>query len=468
MVRTVEIPLATQFAQSKAKQFSSEKIVNMYAETNSKKKVNLYGRSGLTLFSDIGSRPVYALHEWKENVYAIVGNNLYKIDATGGSIDLGTIGTVNQPIQIFDNPNELIILNNQNGATFTYDSVNGLRQVDDSDFRNPTTGTFLDGYAIFSERDTDVFFISDIDDARSYSALDFASAEASSDKLVRVFGTLKYLWCFGERTIEVFQNTGASSFPFRNVAGTNYQQGCAAPLSVAQTENVLFWLNADNSVWSFVGSPRKISTYDIEARINSFDRTDNAIGFGFTEAGHDYYCINFPNNGTFLYDLSEAKWYEWKTFEQNYWTINCHVWAFGKNIVGDATTGKLYYLDSSNYTDNGKTMVSEVVTPNLFNDTNTVFIDRLEARWESGVGLLEGQGSDPQVMLQRSLDGGVTFSKEIWRKISKRGEYNINKTIWHNLGAGDNVSFKIKISDPVKRNLMGLYATVRAGGVDDR
>lgn len=463
MVVARKIPLPKQYGQSRSVQFSAEKTINYFSETNPNGGLNLYGRPGLTLFADIDSKPVYALHTWKDNVYTIVGNNLYKVDLSGGYSDLGSIGTVTQNIQIFDNPNELIILNNQNGATFTYDEVNGLRAVDDTDFRNPTSGAFLDGYAIFSERDTDVFFISGIDNARTYDALDFASAEASSDKLVRVFSTLKFLWCFGQSTIQVFQNTGAADFPFRSIAGTNFQQGCGAALSVAQIKNIMFWLGEDGTVWQYSGGTKKVSTYAIDDAISKFDRIDNAVGFSFSEGGHNFYCLTFPENGSFVYDLNEGAWHEWKTFEQDYWTITSQTFAFGKNIVGDATTGKLYYLDLTNYTDNTNELIGEIVLPNLFNDTNDVKVDRLEVRFEAGVGLLTGQGSDPEVMLQKSKDGGKTYSKEIWRKISKRGEYDNFKCVWRNLGSGSNVTFKIKISDPVKRDIEGIYGVIRGG-----
>lgn len=464
MVISKKLLSPSKSGKARSVQFASEGLVNWFTETNeSTGDLNLYGRPGLTLFSDISSSPVYGLYFWKTNIYAVIGDYLYSVDNLGGHIQIGLLGTITNNVMMFDNSNELVITNPSNGSTYTYDLINGLRPITDPSFRNPSSGTFLDGYAIFSERDTNVVFISAVNDARDYSALDFTSADANSRPLVRVFGTLKYLWAFGQQAIQIFQNTDAS-FPFQDLSGSTLQQGCGATLSVAQIKNILFWLGEDGSIWSFLSAPKKISTYSIEDRISKLNGVADAFAFCFTEAGHDFYCITFPNNFTIVYDISEDKWYDWKTFESNQLNINCHVFAFGKNIVGDSLTGKLYYLDLDAYSDNGVVIEGIITTPNYFNETNMVFIDRFEIRFEAGVGLLSGQGENPQIMLQKSINGGKTFGKEIWRSISRIGRYDEYKAIWHNLGASPNLVFKATITDPVKRAIQGIYGVVRGGG----
>lgn len=464
MVLAQKLLTPIQFNEAKSKQFSAENVINFYAEKNSTGEYNLYGRPGLTLFSNISSDPVYALYNWNNNVYAVIGNFLYKVDSSGGSTNLGTIGTVTNNIQIFDNSLELVIVNIYNGATYTYDTTNGLRQVDDPDFRNPTSGTFLDGYAIYSERDSNRWFISDLLNARAYDALDFTTADATSDNLLGVYATLKLLWTFSSKSIQIYQNVGDPSFPFDNLNGSTLQQGCASILSVQQLKNILFWLGEDGTVWSFDGSPSKISSPAIDNAISRFQTISDAFAFVFPYNGHNFYCLTFPTEErTFVFDLNERLWYDWRTFESTRWNLNCAIPAFNKIIVGDSTTGKLYYLDQEKYTDNGEEIIGQLVTPNYFNNTNDTFISRFEVRWEAGVGLLSGLGSNPSVILQKSTDGGITYGKEIWRNISRRGEYDVFKCIWHNLGIGSNVTYKITISDPVRRAIQGIYGTIRLG-----
>ena len=43
-----------------------------------------------------------------------------------------------------------------------------------------------------------------------------------------------------------------------------------------------------------------------------------------------------------------------------------------------------------------------------------MFHHRFQLTLESGVGLVSGQGSDPQIMLRYSNDNGHTWSDELW------------------------------------------------------
>jgi hypothetical protein len=81
----------------------------------------------------------------------------------------------------------------------------------------------------------------------------------------------------------------------------------------------------------------------------------------------------------------------------------------------------------------------------------------LQLDCESGVGLNVGQGSDPQVMLRWSDDGGHTWSNEHWRSMGKIGVYQA-RVIWRRLGMTvklrDRV-YEASGTDPVKIAIMG-------------
>jgi hypothetical protein len=67
------------------------------------------------------------------------------------------------------------------------------------------------------------------------------------------------------------------------------------------------------------------------------------------------------------------------------------------------------------------------------------------------------QGSDPEVMLRWSDDGGHTWSSEHWAKIGKIGEY-YRRVFWRRLGMTvklrDRV-YELSGTDPVKISIMG-------------
>jgi hypothetical protein len=82
---------------------------------------------------------------------------------------------------------------------------------------------------------------------------------------------------------------------------------------------------------------------------------------------------------------------------------------------------------------------------------------------ETGVGLVVGQGSQPEAMLRWSDDGGHTWSNEHWQLMGAIGQYGY-RTIWRRLGMTlklrDRV-YEVSGTDPVKIAIMGaeLYVT---------
>jgi hypothetical protein len=82
---------------------------------------------------------------------------------------------------------------------------------------------------------------------------------------------------------------------------------------------------------------------------------------------------------------------------------------------------------------------------------------------EVGVGL-DGttQGTDPQVMLQWSDDGGHTWSNERWADIGKIGKRR-TRVIWRRLGSSRDRVYRVMVSDPIKVVLIGAELDVEEG-----
>tara|TARA_R110000868_G_scaffold73387_2_gene212912 strand:- start:1844 stop:2287 length:444 start_codon:yes stop_codon:yes gene_type:complete len=133
----------------------------------------------------------------------------------------------------------------------------------------------------------------------------------------------------------------------------------------------------------------------------------------------------------------------------------------GKIIVGDYENGKLYAFDLQKYSDDTaiqKWLRSWRALPTGQNNLKRSAQHMMQLDCESGVGLDGvGQGTDPQVMLRWSDDGGHTWSNEHWRSIGKIGQTN-RRVIWRRLGMTmklrDRV-YELSGTDPVKIAIMG-------------
>jgi hypothetical protein len=136
-------------------------------------------------------------------------------------------------------------------------------------------------------------------------------------------------------------------------------------------------------------------------------------------------------------------------------------------IVGDYEDGKLYAFDLDVYADNSqiqKWLRSwRAISPGQNNLKRTAQ-HMLQLDCESGVGLNNGQGSDPQVSLRWSDDGGHTWSNYHARTMGKIGEFG-ERVIWRRLGMTlklrDRV-YEASGTDPVKIAILG--AELQASG----
>jgi hypothetical protein len=326
--------------------------------------------------------------------------------------------------------------------------------------------TVIDGFALFTRLDSNQFHISALLDASAYDALDFASAEASPDLLVAPKSHRGNVWLFGERTIEVWYNAaqeGSSDFFFRPIPSATMQRGCAAKLSIVEEDNTLFWLGDDRVVYRANGyTPERISTFAIEHIIQDYASVSDAESFSYTQDGHKFYVLTFPTElATWVYDISMGLWHERQSFEKGRWRAAHYEFFNGKHYVGDFENGNIYEINPLSNTEDGNLIQRIVTSPPVFSDKARLFHDKLWVDFDTGYGLLSGQGSDPQVMLRYS-DDGINWSNELWRSLGQRGRYN-TQVEWLALGMARERIYELTVTDPVPFRITGAYALIRSG-----
>ena len=130
-----------------------------------------------------------------------------------------------------------------------------------------------------------------------------------------------------------------------------------------------------------------------------------------------------------------------------------------KAYVSDYSDGLLYQLKQGVYTDNGVTIAREFIGRHN-KAGNWITISQLWLEMEAGIGLVSGQGVNPQVMMQISRDGGHTWGGEVWAGFGRIGEYRV-RAIWNRLGIAKDWLFKFRITDPVKTVFVAAWAKYR-------
>jgi hypothetical protein len=432
---------------------------------------------GLKFQQTIGTGPIRALwaHQTQgTDFYVVSGQQVFKLSSlTGTPTLLGTVTGTGQ-VSIADNGDQIIFACNPDAFVYT-ESTNTFAQVTDPDFPGAVTVGYLDGYFVFNPPNSQKIYVTSLLDGTQIDPLDFASAEGSPDGVVGLIVDHREVWVFGTDSTEVWYNAGAADFPLVRIQGAFNEIGCVAPYSIAKLDNSVFWLGCDARgqgivyrAAGYVG--QRVSTHAIEWQIQQYEDMSDAVAYTYQQDGHAFYVLNFPTGDTtWVLDVAAGVWHERADFSEGLFSrhrANTQCNFDGHTVVGDFENGNVYTFDLTTYADNSqpqKWLRSWRALPTGQNNLKRTAQHGLQVMFESGVGLNTGQGSDPQVMLRWSDDGGHTWSNEHWVSIGKIGGYG-QRAIWRRLGMTmklrDRV-YEISGTDPVKMVIIDAELMIR-------
>ena len=464
------IVFAIQSYQSRSLSLSAQRMVNYYAEPSppgAKSPVVVFNAPGTKALGAGGlAGAVRGALMMGGVLFVVAGDVLYSVTSAGVATSLGTINTTIGNVGMAANrasPQELCIVDGIEG--WTYDTSNGLVQITDGDFKPAKTVAFIDGYFVFDETGTSRFRISNLNAGQTHTSTDFANAEGSPDEVVAVFNNHRELWVFGQETIEIYFNSGRTSFPFERVPGAYLERGLAAAFSIAEEDNTVYWLGDDGIVYKDVNyRPVRISTHAIEEAIRGFTDWSDAFAFFVTIEGHKFYHLTFPTGrATFVYDAATGLWHERESFGARYYRVSAYVFGYDKHIVGDAFQGRLGELDLDTFAEYGGTMLGIATGSPVYGDGNRIFHHRFEVEIDSGVGDTTGAASDPQMWMDYSGDGGRTWSaRKVFQSMGKIGVYR-KRLRWLRLGSARDRVYRVSTADPVKRTVIAAHLDTEPG-----
>ena len=450
---------------------ADNRMVNLYPEIvpeGGKEAAFLQRAPGLRLLATVGTGPIRGLNSFDGNLYVVSGESLYKVDSTYVVTLLGTVSGSSAPVSMANNGTQLFVA--CNGPSFVYNSSTlAFGAITDPDFPGALTVSYLDGYFVFIEPSSQRVWVTALNDPTSIDPLDFASAEGDPDGLISSIVDHSQVWLFGTTSVEVWYNSGNADFPLQRIEGAFNEIGCAATFSVAKLDNSLFWLGQDargqGIIYRANGyTGQRISTHAVEWQIQQYADMSDAVAYTYQQDGHSFYVLNFPSaNATWVYDVSTQAWHEragWINGQFVRHRGNCQTFFNQTITVGDYQNGNIYAFDMEVYADYDrvqKWLRTWRALPTGQNNLKRTVQHTLQLDCETGVGLVSGQGSDPQVMLRWSDDAGHTWSNEHWSGMGAIGQYG-RRVFWRRLGMTvklrDRV-YEASGTDPVKLTIVG-------------
>lgn len=436
--------------------------------------IALYPTPGLLLQVQPEISEVRGLHVLPggQTMLAVIGMNLYSVDTSYNCTIKGALKTSTGIVSITDNGVGAYITD----GLYRYSYIWGT-----STFANVTDGAFngadvcneVDNFIIYNNPDTNQWGCTDVGAVTS-GALNFGSKIGYSDNIVSIIPDHRQVLILGEVYSEKWINVGAFPFPFAIIPGSSIQHGLAAKNSVARLGEGIAYLamdsrgNATVVQWGANVAPARISTFAIENAIQGYAVISDAIGYTYSQSGHEFYMLTFPTaDVTWCYDLSTQLWHKraWRDPVNGVYRRhrgNCATLFNGDVVVGDFENGKLYTFSQTTYTDDGDAIPCVRRAPHMTADLKRQFFHDIQIQFQPGVGLQAGQGSDPQCILRWSNNGGFTFGNDHLLNIGKAGKYK-NRAIKRRLGWARDRVYEVVVTDPVYRVIVSANLNASAG-----
>jgi hypothetical protein len=391
-------------------------------------------------------------------LFTVVDDTLYSVSPAGARTSLGLLHTSRGTVGMKIGLTQLVVVDGLHG--YVYDLLSGVfTEIVSDGWLGSYTVEYLDGYFTFIDPNSQTFYISALEDALTLDALDFATANASPDKLVGQVVTNKVLVLLGEVSGEIWQDTGAADFPLERNSGAFLEVGLLARHSVKELDNSAFWLGRDERGAGFVYKMEgfravRISTMAVEETIQRAISEGNdvsqAVAYAYQQGGHSFYCLQVPGlDTTWCYDAASQFWHERAELvlgDYKQHRGRFHAYCYGKHLItGDDDV--IYEYDVDANTNAGDVLARDRVSPHYA----TPQLDRIAfARFELDctVGFGKAGQSEAKASLRYSNDGGYSWSDYRTATLGAVGEKQA-RARWLRLGSARDRIWQIRVTDDV-------------------
>lgn len=409
----------------------------------------------------------------------IQGNGFNIVNLSSGAVTVQTSG--GNTIQVMTGNTQLyVVCSNISGGTgtaswtWTYSTIstNTFSQIIDPNFQGAAQVIYIDSTFVYNKPSSNEWYLGPENAVTPFDGTLVAEAESQPEDLVGLIELQENIWLLSGNHVEVWYDSGANDFPYTRIQGAVFEQGCAAAFSIAKIQNQIFWLSQDETgqgvVYMAQGlQPKRISTFAIENEFSQLGNLSGARAWVYQQNGHAFYCLNIPGaTTTWCYDVATGMWHERAYLSQGQYArhlADCHAYAYNTNVVGDYSSGNLYSLSITTYTDNGNAIVRERTAPHIGKDLNRIFHHSFWLDMETGVGTTgTNQGNNPMAVLTWSNDWGHSWSNEHWVMTGKIGSRKA-RVIWRRLGQARDRVYRVKISDPIKVTMLGAELDMEVG-----
>ena len=409
---------------------------------------------------DLGVQKIIADNGY---LWVVTGRGVYRVDQGGAATFIGGIAGSKVVTADVNRVNQIGIVSD--GRYYVCDTILNtlIDYTDQLLISGPNSVCHYNGYMVVTNSNN-IYQISAVNDATSWSSVDVETAIFRGDLTKRCLTRGGDLLIFGTRSIEFWQDVGATNgFVFNRVSAI--ETGIGPPLSAINLDEAVLFIDNDSSVRIIQNyQTQVISTHYVSRKIREASDWASIRATSYERDGHFFYSISC-SDFTLTYNVATQLWHEEKSYGLNRRVINTVEKLDNTYYAGDYAEGKLYTLKREHYSDGAeKPIVMEVITPPVHDFPNrlrvrSLFIDALFGT--AAASDTDADESDPKVMVWISEDDGENF---IFLEELSLGDINSKYEELRVQGVGtsdqNGFVFKLSSSTPVLRGIMGMSADI--------
>lgn len=309
-------------------------------------------RGGLIKWVNFPDTPSGGGYWWRERkiFVAVFEDHLYRVNS-----DL-TVSRVTTPAAFLEAKGRASFASNEywlyvaNGKNvIAWDGTNAPTQMAFPNSYPVSTLAYIDGYILGNGGGTRSWYYADPDPSDASKIHVWAatglSKDGGPDLLQGVFAKWREVMVMGDRTCEIWYDSGSTTSPFERIEGAFIEMGTPSAATVVNADNTWIWLNQFREIIRLEGRTPKIISGPIKSRLKNLSKVDDAVAT-FMDGK---YIISFPtDNVTWVYDFALQYWCRWGKWEEakagwDRWLGESAVEAdsYGVNIV-TGRNGHLY------------------------------------------------------------------------------------------------------------------------------